>query len=35
MYRGVIDDRDIIFFVGVVVFFLFLNVRAVESRKWK
>ena len=35
MYRGVIDARDIIFFVGVVVFFLFLNVRAVESRKWK
>ena len=33
--RGVIDTRDLVYYVSVVVFFLFLNVRTVESRKWK
>ena len=33
--RGVIDSRDVIYYVSVVVFFLYLNVRTVESRKWK
>lgn len=32
--RGVIDSRDIIFYLSVIAFFLFLNIRSVESRKW-
>jgi ABC-2 type transport system permease protein len=33
--RGVIDSRDILYYLSVIGFFLFLNVRSVESRKWK
>jgi len=33
--RGVIDSRDVLYYLSVVVFFLYLNVRTVESRKWK
>jgi len=33
--RGVLDSRDILYYLSVVVFFLYLNVRSVESRKWK
>lgn len=33
--RGVIDSRDIIYYLSVMTFFLFLNVRSIESRKWK
>jgi ABC-2 type transport system permease protein len=33
--RGVIDSRDVIYYLSVIGFFLFLNVRSVESRKWK
>ncbi|MEW5802386.1 MAG: ABC transporter permease subunit [bacterium] len=33
--RGVIDSRDLIYYVSVIVFFLFLNIRSVESRKWR
>ncbi len=33
--RGVIDSRDIIYYGSMIMFFLFLNVRALESRKWK
>ncbi len=32
--RGVIDTRDLIYYVSVIFLFLFLTVRAVESRKW-
>jgi ABC-2 type transport system permease protein len=32
--RGVIDVRDIFYYLSVTGFFLYLNVRAVESRKW-
>ncbi len=32
--RGVIDIRDIFFYLSVIGFFLYLNVRSVESRKW-
>lgn len=35
MYRGVIDTSDIVYFLSAVVFFLFLNTRSVESRRWK
>ena len=31
--RGVIDSRDIIYYLSVIYFFLYLNVRALESRK--
>ena len=33
--RGVIDSRDIIYYLSVIGFFLFLNVRSIESRKWE
>jgi ABC-2 type transport system permease protein len=32
--RGVVDARDIFYYLSVIGFFLYLNVRAVESRKW-
>jgi len=35
MGRGVIDTRDLVYYASVIGFFLFLNVRSVESRKWK
>ncbi len=34
MSRGVIDTRDILYFVSVVVLFLLLTKLSVESRKW-
>jgi len=33
--RGVIDSRDVLYYLSVIGFFLYLNVRSVESRKWK
>jgi ABC-2 type transport system permease protein len=33
--RGVVDTRTVIFYVSVTVFFLFLTLRVVESRRWK
>lgn len=33
--RGVVDIRDIVYYLSIIGFFLYLNVRAVESRKWK
>ena len=33
--RGVIDTRDILYYVSVVGFFLFLNVQTLGSRKWE
>lgn len=33
--RGVVDSRDVIYYLSIIGFFLFLNVRSVESRKWK
>lgn len=35
MYRGVLDAADVVYYLSVVAFFLFLNTRSVESRKWK
>ena len=32
--RGVIDSRDIVYYLSVIMFFLFLNQISVESRKW-
>jgi len=34
-FRGVIDISDVIYFVSVSVFFLFLAARTVESRRWR
>jgi len=33
--RGVVDSRDIIYYLSVVGFFLFLNVQSLSSRKWE
>ncbi|MBD3321707.1 MAG: ABC transporter permease subunit [Chitinivibrionales bacterium] len=33
--RGVMDSRDIVYYLSVIGFFLFLNVRSIESRKWE
>lgn len=33
--KGIIDTRDIIYFVTAIVLFLFITMRVVESRKWK
>jgi ABC-2 type transport system permease protein len=33
--RGVIDSRDIIYYLSVIGFFLFLNVCSLSSRKWE
>jgi len=33
--RGVVDTRSVIFLVSLTLFFLFLNLRIVESRRWK
>jgi ABC-2 type transport system permease protein len=33
--RGVIDSRDILYYFSIIGFFLFLNIRSIESRKWE
>jgi gliding motility-associated transport system permease protein len=33
--RGVIDPKDVVFFLSFTVFFLFLSVRTIETRKWR
>jgi len=33
--RGVLDSRDVFYYLSVIGFFLFLTVRSVESRKWR
>jgi ABC-2 type transport system permease protein len=33
--RGVIDTRDIFYYISIIGFFLFLNIRSLESRKWE
>jgi len=33
--RGVIDSRDVIYYVSLIFFFLFLTVKSLETRKWK
>ena len=32
--RGVVDIRDVVYYLSVIGFFIYLNVRSVESRKW-
>lgn len=33
--RGVIDLRDVVYYVSIVVLFLYLNVKNIEARKWR
>jgi len=33
--RGIIDTRPIVYFLSLISFFLFLSVRALESRRWR
>ena len=33
--RGVVDTRNVIFYLSATFLFLFLSLRAVESRRWK
>jgi ABC-2 type transport system permease protein len=33
--RGIIDSRDLVYYFSVIGFFLYLNVKSVESRKWR
>jgi ABC-2 type transport system permease protein len=33
--RGVIDSRDVVYYLSVIGFFLFLNIRSLESRRWE
>jgi ABC-2 type transport system permease protein len=33
--RGVVDTRSIVLMVTLTLFFLFLTLRIVESRRWK
>ena len=33
--RGLLDLRDVVYFVGIAAVFLFLNVLAVERRRWR
>ena len=35
MSRGVIDTRNIIYFISLIIFFLFMTTRVLEIRKWK
>jgi ABC-2 type transport system permease protein len=32
--RGVLDTRDAIYYLSVIGFFLYLNVKSIEARKW-
>ncbi|MCG3151039.1 MAG: hypothetical protein GEEBNDBF_00306 [bacterium] len=32
--KGVVDLRDVLYYVSIIVFFLFMTVRAVQSRRW-
>jgi gliding motility-associated transport system permease protein len=33
--KGVINSKDILFFVAITVFFLYLTLQSLESRKWR
>ncbi|MCD6120165.1 ABC transporter permease subunit [bacterium] len=33
--RGVLDTRDIVYYLSVIYFFIYLTIRSVESRKWQ
>ena len=33
--RGVIDSSDLVYYLSVIALFLFLNIRSIESRRWR
>jgi len=33
--RGVIDSRDVLYYLSIIVLFLFLNRKNIEARKWR
>lgn len=33
--KGVIDSRDLIYYISVIFLFLYLNVKSIESRNWR
>ncbi|MBD3368026.1 MAG: ABC transporter permease subunit [Candidatus Eisenbacteria bacterium] len=33
--RGVIDSRDVVYYLSVIAFFLYANVRVIANRKWR
>ena len=33
--RGLVDTREVAYYVSLTVFFLFLTLKVVESRRWK
>ncbi len=33
--RGVIDTKNIVYFMSVIAFFIFLSIRTLESRRWR
>ena len=33
--RGIIDTKHIVYFLSITAFFLFLSIRALESRRWR
>ena len=33
--RGIIDTRPVVFYLSFTVLFLFLNLKVVESRRWR
>ena len=35
MSRGVLDSRDLIYYASMIFLFLYLAVKAIESRKWR
>ncbi|QQR83917.1 hypothetical protein IPJ72_01795 [Candidatus Peregrinibacteria bacterium] len=34
LLRGVIDSRDLVYYLSVIVFFIYLNVASLGRRKW-
>jgi ABC-2 type transport system permease protein len=34
-FRGVIDTKDVVFFILFIIFFLFLTLQSLNSRKWR
>ena len=33
--RGVVDSSDVIYYISAIGFFLYLNVKSIESRRWR
>ena len=33
--KGIIDTKDIVYYLTLILFFLFLTLRSLESKKWR